>query len=159
MKRIAIYLLFSFFPLLTASADTPPEIDKLLDYSVTLEKLSGMSPAQLDKLISDGRYIIIEGTVAAITEIERSDNDLVLDLHVVSGRWMGLDSVEDYKCIVNINGLDWEPRFPRRTPRNITDELILQNDRILVLGKVSSYVMEDSELRPVVDATYIRKIQ
>lgn len=158
MRRILLFLFISSalaFPLLSQST----ELEKTLDVEVSLETLNAMTPGELDDIIDSDRFIVIDGTIASVTEIERSDNNFILDLHLVSGRWKGLESVIDYKCIVNVSGKEWEPRFPKRTPRTITDEILLQNYHVLVIGKVSSYVMDNSELTAVVDAVHIRRIQ
>ncbi|MBN2657512.1 MAG: hypothetical protein JXR86_10650 [Spirochaetales bacterium] len=126
---------------------------------ISLEVLSRMDPAELDRVIQSDKYIVINGTISSITEIERSESNLILDLHLVNGKWIGLETVENYSCIVNINGIEWEQNFPKRVPRVIDDEIFVQNSRILVIGKVSSYVMEQGKLKAVVDGEYIRKIQ
>lgn len=158
MRRALFILFISTFFLVPLVSQTP-DLENILNPEVTLEKLNSLGPGELDDLIESDKYIIIDGTIASITEIERSDNNLILDIHLVSGRWKGLESVVDYKCIVNVTGKEWEERFPKRTPRTITDELLLQNYHVMVIGKVSSYVMDNSELTAVVDAHRIRRIQ
>lgn len=158
MKRNLLITVFIFFCLPLLVSETTA-FESIVNPHISLVELSRMSPAELDALILADQYLIIEGTISSIIEIERSDANLILDLQLVSGRWIGLEKVEDYKCIVNINGKEWEPRFPRRRPRTLTDEIIIQNNQVLVIGKVSSYVMDGSLLKAVVDASYLRKIQ
>ena len=141
------------------SAQRGGGVSNFLDSDISLEVLSQLNPAELDDVIDSGKYIVINGTISSLMEIERSDKGFILDIHVVSGRWIGLDRVENYSCIVNVSGIEWESRFPKRLPRDVSEEIFLQNDRIMVIGKVSSYVMERGELTAVVDADYIRKIQ
>jgi len=146
---------FLYNPLLSDSAG----LESIMDLSISLKELSYSDPEFLDTLISSDKYIILEGAVASIIEIERSENNLILDIHLINGEWIGLEKVEVYKCIINISGKEWEDRFPKRKPRELTSNLILQNNQILVIGKVSDYVMENSMLTAVIDAEYIRKIQ
>lgn len=159
MSRIfSLILVFSIlfsFSLVSQSND----IKGIINTEISLSQLSRLSPEEMDRIIEEDRYLIINGTVSSIMEIERSDTNLILDLHLVNGKWIGLDRVEEYRCIVNISGKEWEPLFPRRTPREPADNMILLNNRILVLGKLSSYVVEKGELIAVVDAEYVRNIQ
>lgn len=158
MKRIVLFVLFSSFFAISAFSQTL-DINQIIETEVNLEALSNLNPSELDELIESGKYIILDGTVSSIMDIERSDTNLILDIHLVSGRWIGLDKVENYKCIVNVNGKEWEYRFPQRRPRTVTDDHILQNYHIMVIGPVTSYVMDNSELKAVVDAKHIRRIQ
>lgn len=160
MKRIiSSFIILIPFALSFLTAQTTNDLSDFLNPDISLEVLSRLKPSELDEIINSEKFIVINGTVSSIMEIERSDNDLILDLHVVNGKWIGLDKVENYSCIVNINGKEWESRFPGRTPRVVTDDIFVQNDRILVIGKLSSYVMEQGVLKAVIDADYLRKIQ
>ena len=135
------------------------DLNTVIDLNMSLKVISHSTPDQLDSIISSGKYVIIEGTISSITEIERSDNNFIIDIHVINGEWVGLEKVEVYKCIVNVSGLEWESHFPKRTPREITEQLMLLNNQIMVIGKLSDYVLEDTSLISVINAEYIRKVQ
>ena len=159
MKKGLSFSVFIFyiivFPVFSETAD----LGSVMNLRISQKELSQSSPEMLDEIIASDKFIIIEGSVASITEIERSENNLILDIHLINGEWIGLERVEVYKCIVNVNGIEWESRFPKRTPRELTRDLVLQNSHILVIGKVTDYVMENSKLVTVLEAEYIRNIQ
>ncbi len=135
------------------------DLNSFINLDISLKELSRSEPEFLDSIISSDKYIIVEGTISSITEIERSENNLILDIHIINGEWIGLEKVEVYKCIINVSGLFWEKRFPKRRPRELTDELVLVNDQIMVIGKVQDYVLDNSSLTAVVNAEHIRKNQ
>lgn len=134
-------------------------LNSFINLDISLKELSRSEPEFLDSIISSEKYIIVEGTISSITDIERSENNLILDIHIINGEWIGLEKVEVYKCIINVSGLFWEKRFPQRKPRELTDELLEVNDQIMVIGKVQDYVLDNSSLTAVVNAEHIRKIQ
>ena len=158
-KVFYFFIIILIIPIGHISAQRSGGLDDFLDSDISLEVLSQFNPLELDELIVSGKYIVINGTISSLMEIERSENNFILDLHVVGGRWISLERVENYSCIVNVSGIEWESRFPKRPPREETEEILLQNNRIMVIGKVSSYVMEQGNLIAVVDAEYIRKTQ
>jgi hypothetical protein len=159
MKK-AFFLSVLFFNILLFSIfSEAADLESVFNLNMSLKELSHSTPDLLDSLILSEKYIIIDGTISSITEIERSDNNLILDIHILNGEWVGLEKVEVYKCIVNVSGLEWGNRFPKRKPREITEELILTNNQIMVIGKVSDYVLENSTIIAVVNAEYIRRIQ
>lgn len=159
MKRVLyLSICFILFFLNPIVADVPA-LNSLINLNLSLKELSLSGLDALDELILSDKYIILEGSVSSITEIERNDTNLVLDIHLINGEWIGLDKVQVYKCIVNISGMEWETMFPSRPPKEITDGVVLQNNRILVIGKISDYIMENSTLLAVVEAEYLRKIQ
>lgn len=135
------------------------DLNSFINLDISLKELSRSEPEFLDSIISSDKYIIVEGTISSITEIERSENNLILDIHIINGEWIDLEKVEVYKCIINVSGLFWEKRFPKRRPRELTDELVLVNDQIMVIGKVQDYVLDNSSLTAVVNAEHIRKNQ
>ena len=159
MKKVLFLSIYLFFVLVFAVFSQDARISNLIDLDISLKELSFIQPDELDSIIASDKYIIVDGSVSSITEIERSEDNLILDIHLINGEWIGLAEVKAFKCIVNISGKQWESRFPKRTPRELTEDLILLNNQILVIGKVSDYVMENSKLIAVIDAEYIRKIQ
>ncbi len=158
MKRILfciiIFLSFSIFPLISDSV----ELEAVLNLDVSIKELNSFSTEMLDNLILSNRYIIVEGSVASKRDIERTEENFVLDIHLVNGEWIGLEKVEVYKCIVNIEGKVWETRFPKRVGRDPADNIVQLNNHILVIGKVVDYVIKDSELVSVIQAEYLRKL-
>lgn len=159
MKRKILPVLIVFLSIFSGFSQSEGELRKFLNPDISLMELSRMKPAELDRLIAESKYIAVDGSISSLRDIERSDSDLIIDLNLVNGRWIGLEKVEYYTCIVNVSGIEWASRFPARTPRVLTDDLVQQNDRVLVIGKVTSYVMDQSELKAVIDAVSIRKIQ
>lgn len=159
MKKALILLILVIIVPFSYLISETVALDKVIDLNMSLKELSRSTPEILDSVITSDKYVIIEGAISSITEIERTDNAFTLDIHLINGEWIGLEKVEVYKCIVNVTGLDWEPRFPARTPRIVTDEHLIVNNQILVIGKVSDYVMDNSSLTAVVNAEYIRRIQ
>jgi hypothetical protein len=148
-------ILYQFFPLFSESKD----LDSVLDLAISLKELSQFDPEKLDEIILSDKYILLEGSVSSITEIERTDTNLILDIHLINGEWNGLEKVQVFKCIVNISGIEWEHIFPARTPRESLNDIVLLNNRIIVIGKVTDYVLENSSLLAIVEAQYIRNIQ
>lgn len=159
MKKTLFLSVFFMCLLICALFSESEKLDSVIDFSISIKELSNTTPELLDNIISTDKYLILNGTISDITEIERTETNLILDIHLVNGAWIGLEKVEVYKCIINVTGKEWENRFPKRKPREIEEEHILVNNRILVIGKAVDYVIDDSFLTVVINAENIRKIQ
>lgn len=159
MKKILFLTICLFCVSIISLFSENSELDSIINVNISLKELSNSTPDKLDKIIESEKYIILEGIISSIREIERSENNFIIDLHLLNGEWIGLDKIDVYKCIINVDGKEWENRFPKRAPRESTEELILLNNQVMVIGKVTDYVMDNSILTAVVDAEYIRKIQ
>ncbi|MBI9096840.1 MAG: hypothetical protein JEY91_00110 [Spirochaetaceae bacterium] len=159
MKKILFLTVYLLCVSIISLFSQNSELDSIINVNISLKELSNSTPDKLDKIIVSEKYIILEGIISSIREIERSENNFIIDLHLLNGEWIGMDRIDVYKCIINVDGKEWENRFPKRAPREPTEELILLNNQVMVIGKVTDYVMDNSILTAVVNAEYIRKIQ
>lgn len=159
MNKANFLFTFIFYLLAGTLFSDAVDLKSFINLDISLKELSRSEPEFLDSLILSEKYVVLEGTISSISEIERSENNLILDIHIINGEWIGLEKVEVYKCIINVSGLEWEERFPKRIPRESNDQLVQVNDQIMVIGKVHDYVLDKSSLTAVVNAEYIRRIQ
>ncbi len=149
---IMVYILFPLFSLFANNS----ELESIINLDLSLKELNSLEPGKFDSIKKSNKFIIIEGAVASITSIERTNNNLIVNIQIINGEWIGLDKVEGYTCIVTIKGKEWEKRFPERIGRNPDREVILLNSHVLVIGKLLR--IDSNSLIPIIEAAYIRTL-
>jgi len=153
-----VILLFLATPVLF-SID-PGEFDAVADFSVTVKTLSQLDEAMAVAYGLMDRFLLLDGTVAAILILDPSEEDFLVQVELVSGEWIGLEEVRSYSCWVLFSGSRFAGMFPARVPRNPPPGVIKTNDRILVVAMALQTVeIAEGETAWVLEGTHARRLR
>jgi hypothetical protein len=156
MKKLAwcaIILLFG----MSLSAIDQKDLDKIVDFSVTLKELYELVQNKNFAPASFAKYCIINGSVSSINIINPEEGNFLAELETVSGEWKNLDSVAMYKAFIYVQGKDFYQRVPSRKVKALPGLSIEPNRQVLVAGVLADiYVDEKGRRFPVVLASHLR---
>jgi len=153
---LALALLLAF-PLCLSALDRR-DFERVVDFSVTLKTLAGLSEHQARGLA--GRLLLLDGTVAGLQFLDPEEASFAVELELVGGEWIGEEDVKIYRCRVRFSGPLFFDRFPRRAPRFPSPEQILLNDRLLVVARLAGRTAsEDGSPLWVLDGLYARPLR
>lgn len=157
-KVVYILLLFSAvaFPVFSEVKD---DFDKNVDFSVTLETIHRALTAQRTDVLPMEKAVILDGAISSIQIIDGEPESFSAEITIVDGRWIGLEEVRMYSCIVTVQGPDFAARIPvRRSRREVRNE-ISANSHIIVVGRITDFRNESGEEpAAVLEGFYIRTI-
>jgi len=152
MKRprfpgIAAWLLAASALLLSgpASAISKSELDRVIDFSVTVKTLERLDAATARDYRLDERFLVLDGTVSTIEVIDPEESRYQVVVELVSGEWIGLEEVRSYRCLVLFSGPEYARVFPRRAPRDAGPRVITPNDRVLLVARLLEPVALDAD--------------
>ena len=122
--------------LLVSAAAWGQSFDSVVDFSFELSSFD--DPAAVEKVIEDGRIVILEGLMGD-TVIENRDEGALVWVTLVGGAWIGTDEVRSYSCQILFEGDRWIDAFPGVKPREPSESYVPQGSRLLVAGRVLGY--------------------
>lgn len=135
------------------------DVTAVLDPTVTLASLSAAAAAGAP-LPGAGKLVVLTGVVQSVEILTRDAQGFQAEIELVEGEWHGVSSISLYRCIVELAGPAFAARLAARpSPSVAARELILPNERILVLGEVEgTRTYPNGEIVPVVVGSYVRGI-
>ena len=145
-------------PALVAGALSRAELDRIIDFSVTLKSLS--VAAESGSPLPQGKTVLLSGTVSDVNIVNKDPADFHVRLELITGEWIGLDEVKSYTCYVDFAGVDYARLIPARPPRESSRDLVTLNSRVVVIGRVvgiTSSALGGKEA--LVDGAFIRPIE
>jgi hypothetical protein len=157
MKKIRMALLI--FMICGLSHFAGAETLDNLHFSITVKDLALMSPSELDGLAEKEQWLLLDGSLAALTRLSGKDEEYLLDARLIQGEWIGLEDVRKYDCHLIFRGNEWEPVIPPKMPRKPAEGQILLNNRVLVLARIMGYEMADGRPVSYLLVDQIRKLQ
>ena len=147
MKKNSLVLLYLFsilvIPALGAQ-EGPGDIDALLDFSVTLKDIGGDEMETGQKLLENPRYLIIEGSVVALTPVENDPETMELEL--IGGEWTEDCRIRAFRRLVRVPGGEAKGGKVRL------------HDHLVVLGYLTGYRSTGNETIPVINGRAVRVI-
>ena len=133
------------------------EFNKIVDFSVTFEDLYRYYTLKQGSLVTEGKILIIDGSIASRTVIEKDEAGFTAELEVVNGEWVGLEDVEIYKCFVILRGPDFFSRIPVKRSRNKLPNEIEVNSHVLIVGRIlGTRADREGNTIPVMEAAFVR---
>ena len=121
-------------PALVAGALSRAELDRVIDFSVTLKSLA--TAAQDGSPLPVGKTVLLSGTVSDVNVTNKDPADFRVRLELITGEWIGTDDVKAYTCYVDFAGSDYARLIPARPPREGSRSLVTLNSRVIVVGRV-----------------------
>ncbi len=131
------------------------DLDRVIDFSVTLKSLA--TAADSGSPIPTGKTVLLSGTVSDVNIINKDPAGFKVRIELITGEWIGMEDVKAYTCYVEFTGADYFKVFPARPPGTASRDLVTQNSRVLVVGKVMGVAMTPlGAKRVLLDGAYIR---
>jgi len=162
-RRLRAALLLSaclLLPATAGSAISKSDLDRVLDFSVTVKTLERLDPATARDYRLDERFLLLDGTVNTIEVIDPDESRYQVIVELVSGEWIGLEEVRSYRCLVLFSGPEYARVFPRRAPRDPGPRVITPNDRVLMVARLLEPVqLEAGESVWVLEGSYVRPLK
>ena len=133
------------------------DLTSVLDPGVTLASLSAAAAAGRP-LPGIGKFVVLTGVVQSLQILDKNEDGFRAEIELVEGQWHGSDSISLYRCIVEVSGPAFFARIPARpNPQANDPQIILTNERVLVLGEVEgTRVYPDGSVVPVIVGSYVR---
>ncbi|HET6452262.1 MAG TPA: hypothetical protein VFI08_13170 [Spirochaetia bacterium] len=161
MRRSAVLVagvLLLVGPALVAGALSRSELDRVIDFSVTLKSLA--AAAQDGGAVPQGRVVLLSGTVSDVNVVNKDPADFRVRLELITGEWIGLEDVKSYTCYVDFAGSEYARLIPARPPREANRDLVTLNSRVIVIGRVVGVTSTALGGRQaLVDGAFIRPIE
>lgn len=161
MRRSAVLvagILLLVGPALVAGTLSRAELDRVIDFSVTLKSLA--VAARNGEPLPQGKTVLLSGTVSDVNILNKDPAAFKVRLELITGEWIGLDDVKSYTCYVDFSGSDFSRLIPARPPREANRDLVTLNSRVVVVGRVvgvTAAALGGTEV--LVDGAFIRPIE
>lgn len=157
MKRSVVPLIsFLFFiSAVSVSAVGPEGFDAVVEFGYTLKDLAD---PELSISLGD-RFVVLNGAVASRQAFSGDPETYSAELELVSGEWIGMETVLIHRCILLLEGPSFFGTVPfGRTRVRGPNEVELNSD-ILVIARFEGYrEWTDGSTVPVARALYLRPL-
>jgi hypothetical protein len=159
--RAAVLLsLCLLLPAAAVPAISKNDLDRIIDFSVTVKTLERLDPATARDFRLDERFLLLDGTVNTVEVLDPEESRYQVIVELVSGEWIGLEEVRSYRCLVLFSGPEYARVFPRRAPRDAGPRVITPNDRVLMVARLLEPVqLGAGESVWVLEGSYVRKLE
>lgn len=157
-KILVILFIFSaaVFPLFS---DVKDDFDKNVDFSVTLELIHRALTAERTDAVTTEKAVVLDGAISAIQIIDAEAENFAAELNIVDGKWLGLEDVKMYSCVVEVKGPEFAARIPARRSRREVRNEIAANSHVIVVGRIVDFRnVGGEEPQAVLEGYYIRTI-
>ena len=154
--RIALALLL-LLPAGLPAAPSLSDLDKVVDFSVTLKTLKAAADGEM---ALPSRLCILDATVSDINIIDKDKSTFKVRIELLSGEWVGMEDVKSYSCYVDFSGPEFFDAFPARAPRSPTSGVVLVNARVIVACRAIGFVSSpQGEKRVLLEGLHVRTIR
>jgi hypothetical protein len=144
-------------PACLSAAPSRADLDKIVDFSVTLKGLAAVAGGEA---ALPSRIFVIDGTVSDITILDKDKATFRVRIELLSGEWVETEDVKSYSCFVEFRGPEFFEVFPARAPRTATPGVVLANQRVLVAGRAIGFTTSPKgERRVLVEGLHVRTIR
>ena len=155
------YTFIIFFLIITfgLSAQAPVDLETQLDFDLSLKDIVLLVESGNSSEIDMNRYIVLDGVVSGREVLFADEENFVGMFEISYGEWEGLENVVMYKCLIQVQGLEFSSMIPVRRSRTPNPAEIALNTNILVLGKYLGYSEDETGQKyPVIEGIKVRKI-
>jgi len=146
------------FVCVLSPAASRSDFEKVVDFSITLKTLAAVAEGKTP--LSTGRLAMLEGTVSNVTILDKEQETFRVRVEIISGEWFGLDDVKSYTCLVEFAGPEYFKVFPAKAPRNPGPNVVVQNNRLVVIGRPFQVIKTPlGENRVLVEGLFLRVVR
>ena len=157
MKKNAVILIF-FFTVSLYSQDANLSNMDNFSFIPTVKNLNMASARELNSYIENGLWVVLDGSLSSITRLSGRDEEYLIETSLVQGEWQDLEKVVKYTCRAIFQGDSWMEIIPERVPREPSENMIILNTHVLVLGQLISFEQSEGMNIPYILVDQIRKI-
>jgi hypothetical protein len=155
VPALALFLLLGATALPALSSG---DFDRVVDFGVTLKSLAAAADGTAP--LPAGRLIVLSGTVSDVTILDKEKATFKVRIELITGEWIGLEDVKAYACYVDFSGPEYFKVFPSPAPRKAVPGVVVNNSRVLVVGRVMDITTTPLGARRVlVDGAHIRNVE
>ena len=131
-----------------------------VDFSITLQEIHRILEDEGPAGLPTERTLVIDGVVAEILVIDPEPESFLVQIELVTGRWIGLEEIRLYRAYVFVQGPQFFERVSAGAAANDQRDVVTPNSRIIVLGNiVDVFVDEDGTSAPIIDGIDLRLIR
>ena len=165
MRLRGAYGKLAFYFVLMLSAAAPGAQQHQLqavtvDFSITLQEIHRILEDEGPAGLPTDRALVIDGVVAEIVVIDPEPESFLVQIELVTGRWIGLEEIRIYRAYVFVQGPRFVERVSLRAAANDQYDVVTPNSRVIVLGNiVDVFVDEDGTSAPIIDGIDLRLIR
>lgn len=158
MKKYT-FIFFFLSLIVSLSAQVAADLESQIDFDLSLKDIVLMVESGNSNDIDMNRYIILDGSVSGREVLFADEENFIGMFEISYGEWEGLENVVMYKCLVQVQGLEFASMIPVRRSRTPNPAEVALNTHILVLGKYLGYSEDESGQKyPVIEGIKVRKI-
>jgi hypothetical protein len=160
MKKILVlFVLILSVPLFLFSIDKA-EFDGIVDFSITLDRLTGLLDRRGPQALPQDKIVVITGAISSLQiQNDGKEGEFLAELEVMDGEWVDMSRVKMYSSIVQLRGEAFQARIPVRRSRNpIANEISVNSEVMIVAKVVGTRTLYDGRVVPLLDALYLRTI-
>ncbi|MEA1910469.1 MAG: hypothetical protein U9N32_02195 [Spirochaetota bacterium] len=158
MKKYT-FIFFFLVVLFSLSAKVNVNLEAPIDFDLTLKDIVLLVESGNGNDIDMDQYIVLDGVVSS-REVLYSDEENFVGMFEISyGEWEGLENITMYKCLIQVQGLEFAQMIPVRRSRRPNPLEVSLNSHILILGKYLGYSEDETGQKyPVIEGFKLRKI-
>ncbi len=159
-KKLIFCVLLLSLSLFCLSADGEGDFDAIIDFDITLQDLDRLVNSEGYRNIQGDKLLILNGAISAIEVVSGEEEPFQAEIDLVSGKWIGMEDVEMYTCLVRVSGPEFEERIPVRRRREPRPDEITVNSLALVVGRLADVIeMNNGRRKAVVEGLHIRGLE
>ena len=157
MKNKLVYIIL-FVCVSLFAQEIPLDGPENFSFSTTIKSLNFSTAKELDSFKNSETWLLLDGSLSSLTLLSAKEEEYLLEALLVQGEWKEMDEVLKYECKLIFRGDYWKNIVPDRTPRKVSDGMILLNSHVLVLGKILGYESAENINIPYIQVNQIRII-
>ncbi len=147
---LKIWFLWGGVLLLEGAEPQAAQLSRILDLSLDLKGVVQLVEKKEFNPASFKKFVLIDGSIAGITILEKNPANFTAELELVQGEWIGTEEVKLYRAYVYAQG----PSFA-----SLLSSSLKANDYVWVIGNLEDVYTDDAGGRyPVIVALSIRKL-
>jgi len=124
MKKYT-FIFFFLSLMVSLSAQAATDLELQIDFDLSLKDIVLMVESGNSNDIDMNHYIILDGSVSGREVLFADEENFVGMFEISYGEWEGLTNVVLYKCLVQVQGLEFASMIPVRRSRMNPDKNIL----------------------------------
>ena len=122
-----------------SQAASLPQLEEVLAFDLTLERLAAQVSAGDVGGIPKDRYLTVDGVVSSRQLVNDSEQDFLGILELSSGSWVDGEELEIYRCYVQLRGPEFVGTVPKPRSRETSANEIPLHAKILLIGRYLGY--------------------
>jgi len=116
-----------------------PQLEEVVAFDLTLERLAAQVEAGDVGAIPKDRYLTIDGVVSSRQLVNEAEEDYLGIIELSSGDWIEGEDLKVYRCYVQLRGPEFAGTVPNPRSREKAANEIPLHSKILLIGRYLGY--------------------